>query len=67
MNRTQSGVALILVGIVMNVLGRLLTTLVGPPQNPALAMLALLWMVAAVVIGLFGLFRLITGMVRRGQ
>lgn len=67
MTRVHSGLIMIGAGILMNVVGRLLMAATSGSPNPALAGFFLVWMAASVVLGLFGLFRLITGLVRRGQ
>ena len=58
MNKTQSGLALIVVGITMNTIGRLFSRtadLFG-------AGVQAIWMFASVVLVLFGVFRLVVGL-----
>lgn len=61
----QSGSILIVIGIVMNLLGRLALPAVRHSASVPLAGLMAAWMIASVVVALFGLYRLIVGLARR--
>ena len=69
MSKAQSGLILIGIAIVMNVAGRLIPSPKPGGDNPAAAMLLsgiiLALMFASVVIGLFGLYRLVGGLLTR--
>jgi hypothetical protein len=61
MNKVQSGAVLIIAGILMNIAGRFFPT----PHDVIFAGCIAVWMIASVVIGIFGLFRLISGVVKK--
>ena len=61
MSKKTSGMILIFVGVAMNALGQML---VGS-SSLAKAGFVMLWMFASAVLVLFGLFRLIVGLVRK--
>lgn len=66
MTKVQSGLIFIIIGVVMNVLGRLALPAVRNSASVPLAGLIAAWMIASVVVALFGLYRLIVGMANRG-
>ncbi len=67
MSKVQSGLVLIGVGVAMNLLGRLFLTVVRSLSNLLLTGLMAFWMFASVVVALFGLFRLVVGLVSRNR
>ena len=67
MNKIQSGLILIVAGIGLNVLGRLLIPVTRPNPSVVVASLMAIWMVASLVLVLFGLFRLIVGLVTKNN
>jgi hypothetical protein len=67
MNQVQSGLIFIVVGIVMNVLARLIIPATRANPNAVVASLMAAWMIASVVFVLFGVFRLIVGLVTKNR
>ncbi len=65
MNKTQSGGLLIGIAVLLNIVGRLMLAATRASQNVVIAGLLAILMLASVVIGLFGLFRLISGLLNR--
>ncbi len=65
MSKIQSGLIFIVVGIVMNLLGRLIIPATRANPNVVVAGLMAIWMIASAVLVLFGLFRLIVGLVTK--
>ena len=65
MTKVQSGGLLLGIGIVLNVIGRLVAPQVRASQNVTFAGLLVVLMLASVVVGLFGIFRLIVGLLNR--
>ena len=62
MSKVQSGGLLIGIAILLNITGRFLAPAIRSSQNVTVAGLMALLMVASIVIGLFGLFRLVSGL-----
>ena len=60
MSRQKSGLLLILIGIVLQVVGRLLGSQIKTAPNLILSGLAALIMFSSVVVIVFGLYRLLT-------
>lgn len=67
MNKIQSGLILILVGIVLNVLGRLIIPFTRANPSVLIASVMAIWMIASVGFVLFGLFRVIVGLVTKNR
>jgi hypothetical protein len=67
MNTIQSGLIFIVAGIVMNLLGRLIIPATRANPNVVTASFMAVWMIASVVLVLFGLFRLVVGLVARDR
>lgn len=65
MTKIQSGLTLIGTGIVLNVVGRLVIPFTRSSPNVIVAGVMALWMIASLVLVLFGLFRLIAGLVSK--
>lgn len=65
MKKWQSGLLILGVGVVLNVLGRLAIRMVGEQQGVAMAGALLILMLGSVVIGLFGLVRLVIGLITK--
>lgn len=65
MSKTQSGLILIGIAIVINLVGRLLLGVTRDSNNVGIAGFMALIMLASVVMGLFGLFRLISGLISK--
>lgn len=65
MRRWQSGLLLIGVGIALNVLGRLVINMVGEHTSLVLAGMMFILMLGSVVIVLFGVIRLIVGLITK--
>ena len=65
MSKVQSGGILIGVAVLVNVVGRLLLAATRGGQNVGVAGLLAILMLASVVVGLFGLFRLISGLLSK--
>lgn len=62
MTKVQSGVVLIVVALVINLIGRGLTRAAVGGHSVGMAALVTVIMLIAAVVGLVGLFRLIVGM-----
>ncbi len=67
MIKIKSGVILIAVGVAMNLVGRVVAsdTDAKTSSSVMVAGILALWMIASVVVCLFGLFRLIAGLVSK--
>jgi hypothetical protein len=65
MSKTQSGLILIGIAIVINVVSNLLAATTRNNQNASIAGFVALLMFCSVVVGLFGLFRLISGLLSK--
>lgn len=65
MTRVQSGALLLAVGVGLNFVGRFYTDAMNSRTGVGWAGFAFLIMFASVVIGLFGLVRLIMGLVKK--
>ena len=65
MTRVRSGLVLIGVGVVLNLLGRLVTRMAGEHQGVGMAGALLVIAAGSVVICLFGIIRLVHGLVTR--
>jgi hypothetical protein len=62
MSRVQSGLVLIGVGVALNVIGRVLSAVAGQQQGLIGAGLLLIIMLSSVVVGVFGIVRLVIGL-----
>jgi hypothetical protein len=65
MSKTQSGLILIGVAIAVNLVMRLLVGAIDNSQSVGFVGLMAVVMIASLVIGLFGLFRLISGLLSK--
>jgi len=65
MSKTQSGLLLVGVGVALNILGRLVSPLAREQQSVGVAGALLILMLASVVVGLFGIVRLVTGVITK--
>ncbi|HZO91621.1 MAG TPA: hypothetical protein VFB38_25085 [Chthonomonadaceae bacterium] len=65
MNKVQGGAILIGVAIVMNIVGRLFALAAHDSRNLTVAGILAVWMFVSIVIGIFGLFHLIVGLIKR--
>lgn len=67
MTKGKSGAVLIAVGVAMNLVGRVVAVGMDAKTSPSVMVAGILafWMIASVVVCLFGLFRLIAGLVRK--
>ena len=67
MTKIKSGVILIAIGIAMNLVGRVVAVGTDAKTSPSVMVAGILalWMIASVVVCLFGLFRLIAGLVSK--
>lgn len=65
MSKKQSGFILILIAVIMNVVGSLLSSVANTTGSAALVGFVALLMFSAVVVGLFGLFRLMVGLITK--
>ena len=65
MNKIQSGALLIGLAVIVNVAGRLLMAVAQKNQPVELAGLMAFIMLSSVVVGFFGLFRLISGLTNK--
>ena len=70
MSKTKSGIILIGIGIAMNLLGRVAVLSHSSPSAPSqtelvFSMFMALWMCASVVVVLFGIVRLVWGLLTR--
>ncbi len=65
MTKVRSGLLLIGVGVFLNLLGRLLIYTAGQQQSLILAGTLFILMLLSVAIGIFGLVRLIAGLITK--
>lgn len=65
MKKTHSGLALIGVGVGLNMVGRLLSAPIGERQSLVLAGALLALMILSVAVGLFGIVRLVVGLITK--
>ena len=65
MTKTKNGLILIGTGILMNVMGRILMGLLRDTNGVVISGFFALWMLASAVVLLFGIFRLIMGLISR--
>ncbi|HEX8835116.1 MAG TPA: hypothetical protein VF719_12985 [Abditibacteriaceae bacterium] len=67
MNKIKNGLIIIVAGILLNLLGRLIIPVTRANPNAVVASLMAIWMIASVVLVLFGLFRVIVGLVTKNR
>ena len=65
MQRWQSGLLLIGVGVALNVLGRLVSGVAGGQTSLVLAGMLSILMLGSVVVGIFGLIRFVIGLLTK--
>ena len=65
MEKSQKGLMLIGIAVGINLLGRGVIAAMGPSQDLTGASVMLAVMFVSVVLGLFGLFRLIVGLIQK--
>lgn len=62
MNKVQSGLTLIGIGVLLNILGRVIIPYTRSSPNVIVAGVMALWMIASLILVLFGLFGLIVSL-----
>ena len=67
MTKVQSGLTLVAIGIMMNIVGRVIISHINGNHNVALASFMAVWMIASAVVPLFGLFRIVMGLRSKNQ
>jgi hypothetical protein len=65
MSKVQSGAVLIGIAVLVNVVGRILQAAMHGGQNVGSAGFLAIVLTASVVVGLFGLFRIISGLLAK--
>jgi hypothetical protein len=65
MTKVRSGLVLIGIGVLLNILGRVAIVALRQQRNVGIAGLLFLIMLGSVVIGIFGIVRLVSGLIRK--